>query len=186
MPVKQGTSKSLIKCHIKILKLCSRFNATLGALRRQNLNGIYDPHTNVMHYPSIMQPTHARWEQIDDYEVEFEKSDNGVNSGADEHANTLFTPVKPIYSRNYMIIDTVCESAPSSNLGVPGPDGNAYDVGFNGLASVPDEIKAELPPECLKAFEETLAKEMEWKQRWKTEAADTNRRAPAIDKGLIM
>ena len=43
------------------------------------------------------------------------------------------------------------------------PDGEVHDMGFNGLASVSDEVKAELPPECLAAFEEALAKELEWK-----------------------
>ena len=33
-------------------------------LRRANLNGVYDTHTNMMFYPKIMQPTHARWEQV--------------------------------------------------------------------------------------------------------------------------
>ena len=49
-----------------------------------------------------------------------------------------------------------------------------------------DDIKAELPPECLKAFEEALAKEQQWKSKWGSEGKDTMRRAPIIDKGLIM
>ncbi|KAL3427825.1 nuclear localization protein [Phlyctema vagabunda] len=161
----------------------SRFNSALSAIRRSNLNGIYDPHTNVMHYPKIMQPTHAKWEQIDDHAAEL-----GQNKSWEVNApkETMFTPVKPVYSRNYMIVDTAYESSPSTNFGLPGPDGDAQDVGFNGLSSVPDDIKAELPPECLKAFEETLAKEQAWKNQFKTERLDTSRRAPAIDKGLIL
>jgi chromatin structure-remodeling complex protein RSC7 len=97
----------------------------------------------------------------------------------------MFTPVKPIYSRNYMIVDTAYETPPYSNLGVPGPDGDVYDLGFNGLSAVSDEVKAELPPESLAAFEEALAKEMEWKNKWGTEGTDAHRKAPVIDKGLI-
>ncbi|KAL9119666.1 MAG: hypothetical protein Q9187_003781, partial [Circinaria calcarea] len=36
----------------------SRFNSVLTANRRQNLEGVYEPHTNLIHYPKIMQPTH--------------------------------------------------------------------------------------------------------------------------------
>jgi len=140
-----------------------------------------------MQYPKTMQPTHARWVQIDDNEVETNgKLLNGYVEDHGEEVESIFTPVKPIYSRNYMIVDTVYETAPASNLGVPGPDGDAHDLGFNGLGSVPDHIKSELPPECLQAFEEALEKEMQWKNKWGTEARDASRRAPAIDKGLIL
>lgn len=43
---------------------CSRSNSAMTELRRANLNGVYDTHTNMMFYPKIMQPTHAKWEQI--------------------------------------------------------------------------------------------------------------------------
>lgn len=33
-------------------------------MRRSTMNGVYDIHTNMMHYPAITQPTHARWEAI--------------------------------------------------------------------------------------------------------------------------
>jgi chromatin structure-remodeling complex protein RSC7 len=171
-----------------VLTHYSQFNASLGAVRRSRLDGTYDPHTNSIHYPKTMQPTHARWEQINDYEVEAKaKLLNGHEDEArEEKAQSIFTPVKPIYSKNYRIIDTVYESAPASNLGVPGSDAFVSDVGFNGLSSVSDEIKAELPPECLAAFEKTLAKEVEWKSRWSNEKHDTQRRQPIIDKGLVL
>ena len=167
---------------------CSQFNASLGVLRRAKLNGVYDPHTNSIHYPKTMQPTHAKWEQINDYEIEARsKLLNGhAADEREEKAQGIFTPIKPIYSKNYMIIDTVYESAPSTNLGVPGTGNFISDLGFNGLASVSDDIKAELPPECLAAFEKTLAKEMEWKSRWSTEKGDAQRRQPIIDKGLVV
>ena len=73
----------------------------------------------------------------------------------------------------------------STLYGLPGPDGDDLDVGFNGLSSIPDDVKAELPPDCLKAFETALAKEKEWKNRWGTEAQNGLRRPPTIDKGVI-
>ncbi|RFU32181.1 Adenosinetriphosphatase/Nucleoside-triphosphate phosphatase, partial [Scytalidium lignicola] len=170
----------------------SRFNSTLTSLRRANLNGIYDPHTNIMQYPKIMQPTHAKWEQINDHEMAPTAKTNGTATNGtsghhqDSGDHTIFTPVKPIYSRNYMIVDTVYQSAPTSHLGVPGPDADDYDLGINGLSSVPDDIKAELPPECRKAFDEALAKEKQWKGRWGSQSEDGHRRNPAIDKGLIL
>ncbi|KKZ62580.1 hypothetical protein EMCG_02989 [[Emmonsia] crescens] len=42
----------------------SRFNSSILAARRENLDGQYDIHTNTMQYPKIMQPTHVRWEAI--------------------------------------------------------------------------------------------------------------------------
>lgn len=132
-----------------------------------------------------MQPTHAKWIQIDDEAEANGQLTSGHIHGEDEQP-TIFTPVKPIYSRNYMIVDTAYETPQYSNLGVPGPDGNVHDMGFNGLSSISDDIKAELPPECLAAFEEALAKELEWKNKWGTEGTDAHRKAPIIDKGLIM
>jgi chromatin structure-remodeling complex protein RSC7 len=132
-----------------------------------------------MHYPKAMQPSHAKWIQIDD---EAEANEGLANRHQED---TIFAPVKPVYSRNFMIVDTVYQSAPYSNLGVPGPDGDAHDLGFNGLSSVSDEIKAELPRECLEAFEAALAREQQWKERWSTEAADGMRNTPKIDKGVI-
>ena len=140
-----------------------------------------------MQYPKTMQPTHARWVQIDDdvVEVNSQLTNGHTKEHEDGDAPSMFTPVKPIYSRNYMIVDTAYETPPYSNIGVPGPDGDVFDLGFNGLSSVSDEVKAELPPECLAAFEEVLAKEMEWKNKWGTEGTDAHRKAPIIDKGLI-
>ncbi|TAQ86243.1 hypothetical protein B7494_g5413 [Chlorociboria aeruginascens] len=160
----------------------SRFNALLGGARRQILNGIYDPHTNIMQYPKIMQPTHARWEQIDDNKIDEVNSHNEAN----DEEPSIFKPLKPVYSRNFMIVDTVYEGPPTSNLGVPGLDGDAHDLGFNGLSNIPSHIKAELPAECRKAFDDALASELQWKNKWGTEGKDTMRKAPVIDKGLIM
>jgi chromatin structure-remodeling complex protein RSC7 len=169
----------MLSCRMFTDFLFSRFNAGLAVQRNAILNGIYDPHTNIMQYPKSMQPTHARWEQINDNEVKANCSlTNGHNND-----QTILPPVDPVLSRNYMVIDTVYESPPVSNLGIPGPDGGIYDIGFNGLSDISDDIKADLPPECLKAFEEALAKERNWKSQWRLESQNTLRRAPKIDKG---
>ncbi|CAG8922581.1 unnamed protein product [Penicillium salamii] len=45
-------------------RAASNYNHKLSDMRRANLNGVYDVHTNIMQYPKIMQPTHARWERV--------------------------------------------------------------------------------------------------------------------------
>jgi len=45
-------------------RAASVFNSQLATQRRKTLNGVYDTHTNLMCYPRIMQPTHARWEFV--------------------------------------------------------------------------------------------------------------------------
>jgi hypothetical protein len=88
----------------------------LSAVRRANLNGLYDIHTNQMHYPSIMQPTHARIEQIAD----------GEEQEPDEAspAPTIFSAIKPSISRNFLVMDTHLETPPA------GVAPNAYEVPF--------------------------------------------------------
>ena len=132
-----------------------------------------------------MQPTHARWEQIDDYEVQ-EKIENGEIEEP-KAGETMFRPIDPVVSRNYMIIDTVFEAPPynyPSRL-VPGPDGDSFDIGFNGLSAVTDDVKDCLPPECREAFDEALEKEREWKSKWGGESVDGHRRMPKIFLGQV-
>ncbi|CAG8955504.1 hypothetical protein HYFRA_00010371 [Hymenoscyphus fraxineus] len=164
-------------------RAASGFNSRLTEMRKKNIHGVYDVHTNTMQYPASMQPTHARWEHIDDEAVAAEILVNGQGTGA---AKTIFPPVNPVISRNHIIIDTVFETPPSFHLGVPGPDGHGVDLSFNGLEGVSDELKDLLPPECREAFEAALTKEKEWKSRWATEAEDGHRKAPKIDKGPMI
>lgn len=143
-----------------------------------------------------MQPTHAKWEpapESDASELNVvrritngEKHEGEELPDADAQSPSIFAPVKPIYSRNFLIVDTVYENPPYSMLGVPGPDSNKFDIGFNGLTGVSEDILSELPPECRKAFDDALVKEKEWKSQWGTESVDAKRKAPIIDKGLIM
>jgi chromatin structure-remodeling complex protein RSC7 len=157
----------------------------IAASRKANIGGVYDPHTNMMHLPKIMQHTHARWEQVADKDEDVHMTNgishvtNGVNGvhlngtrHKESHRNTIFPPVKPIVSRNFMVVDTVFESPPCSGLGIPGPDGDALDVGANGLRNINEDVLAELPADCKRAFEEAKERELEWKSKWGSEHRD--------------
>ena len=171
----------------QILNGSSNYNSMIAASRKANLNGVYDPHTNMMHYPKIMQPTHFRWEKIQDVEDDVSMTNgvshltNGVNGvhlngthHEEQRTNTNFSPVKPIVSRNFMVVDTVFES-PAQPYGIPGRDGDSLDVGPNGLSGISEDILAELPPECRSAFDEAKEQEMEWKNKWTNERTDGGR-----------
>jgi chromatin structure-remodeling complex protein RSC7 len=166
----------------------------------------------MMHYPAIMQPTHARWEVVTDTEPNPDEETNGslceTSTTARSHHEeedlpeadapsadappadappaTIFRPIRPVYSRNFLIVDTLYENPSHSNLGIPGPQSFSDDVGFPGLSEISDEIKDLLPPECRREFDRALSSELEWKAKWSTEANDSLRRAPVIDKGLIL
>lgn len=169
-----------------------------------------------MQYPASMQPTHARWERVSpptdipahtngvnstQKPITSQKADqNDDTEMADTQSlaqtkeptsikpepETIFTPVNPIYSRNYLIVDTVYESPPIGNAaGIPGPDSNNYDIGFNGLSSISDEIRDLLPEDCRVAFERAAEGEREWKGRWGCEEVDGRRANLVIHKGFI-
>jgi chromatin structure-remodeling complex protein RSC7 len=142
----------------------------------------------MMHYPKIMQPTHVRWEQVMDEEEDTPMTNgvaqltNGVNgvhlngiNHEEKRSKTSFPPVKPIVSRNFMVVDTIYETPPYSGMGIPGPDGDAIDVGPNGLSGISDDILAELPSECRAAFDQAKEQELEWKSRWGNERTDGQR-----------
>ena len=164
-------------------KVSSRYNSSLTAARHANLDGVYDIHTNVMQYPRIMQPTHARWEQVPSM-METSITDSRAIRA---HAHTdsmdidgesviqkiaMFPPVDAVISRNYMITDTYYEGPPKPDMPYPGPDGDIYDIGPPGLCSIADDIIAELPADCKKPFIEARDVERQWKLRWGTEHED--------------
>ncbi|KAF2500412.1 nuclear localization protein-like protein NPL6 [Lophium mytilinum] len=171
----------------------SRFNSTLAAARRTNVDGVYDAHTNAMFYPGITQPTHAKWEEITATpSAASEQHLNGhLTNGVAELTNgvhevsleksletksgTIFTSVPPIVSRNYLVVDTYLTSAPVTGLGIPGPDGAYYDTGVNGLPDVSEDMLAELPPECRQALAVAHRSEKEWKSQFNTEVLDGHR-----------
>ena len=171
----------------------SRFNSALAAKRRQNLNGVYDPHTNVMQYPKIMQPTHARWElvpaELSNLDPsctnrsganEVPSSDkasqlSGENRGNQQISNHGFSSVTPILKRNFMITDIYYQNPPRPGLGVPGSDGAITDIGAPGLSNVAEKVLAELPDDCRQAFDLAKEEEMEWMRQWDSESTDTAR-----------
>ena len=165
----------------------------LSSVRRATLNGLYDIHTNQMHYPSIMQPTHARIEQIPDRTEEPPTTDDDTNP-----PSTTFPPIKPSIARNFLVMDTHLETPPA------GVSPAAYDVPFRtsradhaasaaadflapfrGLSAVSDEIRDLLPDECRAAFDAAREHEREWFGRWGDEKDTMARRAPVVDKAIV-
>lgn len=164
----------------------SRFNSLLTMSRAQNLNGVYDYNTNMMFYPKIMQPTHAKWEHIPPGAdgVDEKPLTNGLTNGHpngehDSTANTdtIFSKVPVAISRNFKVIDTVYTAPPISHAGYPGPDGHVEDPtsGPNGLSTVSQELIDVLPADCRVAFEAARATELNWKRQWDTEANSAHR-----------
>ena len=142
-----------------------------------------------MQYPKIMQPTHARWEQVLPISPTSRPSPtaadpiNGVlpdglhgtirhSDGREPAANTIFPDIPPVFTRNFMISDTYYETPPASVLGYPGPDEEILDVGPGELTRVPEHLLAELPEGCRQAFIEARAVEKAWKERWGTDQED--------------
>lgn len=146
----------------------------------------------MMQYPASMQPTHARWERVD---APLDAATSGMQAisvgseaaAAEPAAATIFPPVPPALARSFLVVDTLYENAPFANLGVPGPDGAGVDgVAYDGLEGVGEEVRGLLPEECRAPFERALERERAWKGRWGTEGEDGLRRAPVIDKGMIL
>ena len=151
----------------------------MAATRKSTHDGVYDPHTNMMFYPTIMQPTHAKWEQIPPQpSTNPSQQEPNLTNGTTHPTNndpselTIFPAVPQVVSRNYAVIDTTYTAPPISNAGFPGPDGTITDPtsGSQGLSTVPSDILDELPEDCRQAFEAARAAEVGWKQQWGTEA----------------
>lgn len=140
----------------------------------------------MMFYPTIMQPTHAKWEQVspqNSIESTRHLTNGTAHTNGDQmnidQPSTLFSDVPSVVSRNYAVIDTAYTAPPISNAGFPGPDGAVTDPtsGTQGLSCISSEILDELPEECRKAFEQAKAAEVAWKQQWGTEAESGMRQA---------
>jgi chromatin structure-remodeling complex protein RSC7 len=167
----------------------STFNSYLSSVRRaNNARGVYDVHTNSMLYPSHMQPTHVRFEQVVD-------SEEGPEDGP---ASSVFPHLKPIVSRNFLVTDIHLQTPPA------GISASAYNIPFRtsvkdrsasaranflapfqGLESVPDEIKQLLPESCKKAFDQAVQEETSWFSNWGDESSSTCRREPVVDKAIV-
>ncbi|EGO59667.1 hypothetical protein NEUTE1DRAFT_79965 [Neurospora tetrasperma FGSC 2508] len=184
-PTKRRVAVNDVNWQLEHAREASNFNSILTSVRRANLNGVYDIHTNQMHYPHIIQPTHARITQVVD-------SEDASSSSSD------LPPVKPSISRNFLITDVEIELPPA------GISPAAYEVPFRtspadraasaradflapfkGLSAVPDDIRDLLPEECRKAFDSAVKNEEEWFGRWGDEKDTTCRREPVIDKAIV-
>lgn len=142
-----------------------------------------------MHYPRIMQPTHARIVQV--------PNDNSSTSQPSS-TSTVFPPLKPAIARNFLITDTYLESpaagvAPAAYdvpLRTSAPDREAsaaadFLAPFQGLKAVSDDVLELLPEQCRAAFERARGKEEEWFGRWGDEKEVMARREPVVDKAIV-
>ena len=140
----------------------ARFNSILRLIRDENHDGIYDIHTNTMQYPKNLQPTHARWEQVDDTVFNDESTVDELSSN--------FSKLHPVYSRNYRIHDLCLESAPDTSLPNPG-----FGSSSPSLTTIAPDILDELPMECRQAFAQAVNNEMQWRSKWLNENTDGHR-----------
>ncbi|KAK4134057.1 hypothetical protein BT67DRAFT_441967 [Trichocladium antarcticum] len=180
----------------------SQFNSMLSAVRRQNLHGVYDVNTNTMHYPRIMQPTHARIVQIPD-----SAADLGHHHHHHQHS-AAFPPLKPAIARNFLVMDTHLETPPAGVApaaydrpfrdagkgAAAGTEAVAAEASaeeedflapFRGLRAVGPDIVDLLPDECRAAFVDARAKEGAWFARWGDEKDGMARGRVVVDKAIV-
>lgn len=131
----------------------ARFNGALAAARRPTLQGVYDPHTNLTCYPRHMQPTHAKWEPVEQRMPPSTKGPhdamangtpaplvNGISHGHghghghepqtepdEDHLNRL-QPPSQLTARNYLVADTYYVTPPDASLPCPGPSNNTSEM----------------------------------------------------------
>jgi chromatin structure-remodeling complex protein RSC7 len=162
-----------INCQEKLLTCSSRFNSSLVTKRKLAWDGVYDPHTNLMHYPKNSQPTHAKWEVIPREEDEQASKQKLLTNGTNGHVEqSIFRPLSNVIARNFVVTDVVSVSPPISGFAVPGSNSMGFDVGANGLPDVTPEILEDLPEDCRKALLEAKAAERQWTSQWSTEKQD--------------
>ena len=128
-----------------------------------------------MQYPAMMQPTRVRIEQV------------APDAKEATDGSLKLPPVSLKLARNFLVMDTYCESAPRNEGSLPSFKENLADfvAPFNGLGAVSDDIKNLLPPECRRAFDTALEEDREFQSRWGTEKEKMSRRNPVIDKAIV-
>ncbi|KAL2824622.1 chromatin remodelling complex Rsc7/Swp82 subunit-domain-containing protein [Aspergillus cavernicola] len=176
----------------------ANFNAVLSHTRQRNLQGVYDIHTNLIQYPKIMQPSHARWERLPPPDPRtaskltkdmssltlsngiVEEENGNAQPETESHENkpkeenpTIFSTIPAAFSRRFAILDVHCESPPCSNMGLPGPDGDLHDLGANGLISVanpkhPEFVSPETLEELPVECKEALVEAASQEWEWKS------------------
>lgn len=111
-----------------------------------------------MQYPTIMQPTAVRIEQIPP-----------SKTASTDHASQVFPVLSPNIPRNFTVTDTHYETPPAG-ISAASYDARAYSAAggddflapFRGLGAISDDVKDALPAECRAAFDEALAREKHW------------------------
>ncbi|EHA57615.1 chromatin structure-remodeling complex protein RSC7 [Pyricularia oryzae 70-15] len=186
-------------------KEASNFNSILTGMRQANLHGVYDMHTNMMHYPATMQPTHARIEVVPlEQQQQHEQPREQDNDSAS--TSSIFKPLPSTVPRNFRVVDTVLETPPSGiapssydrrffidgDRAGGGGSSSTRDRGstdflapFRGLSAVSDEIRDLLPAECRAAFDQAQQRERDWHSKWGPEKDAACRRDPVIDKAIV-
>lgn len=138
-----------------------------------------------MQFPASMQPTVARIEQI---------PPPGSTDDDTSASSAMFPPVPAKVSRNLLVTDVYAETPPAglspAVYGTRGGTGSSsaqadFLSSFDGLAAVPDDVAALLPPECRAAFDRAVDGETAWKARWGPERDTMCRRDPIIDKAIV-
>ncbi|KAB8214830.1 chromatin remodelling complex Rsc7/Swp82 subunit-domain-containing protein [Aspergillus novoparasiticus] len=176
----------------------SHYNSILSNVRRENLGGVYDIHTNAMQYPKIMQPSHARWERLpppdprvatrltkemstlsltngtEEEEEPATESDAQDEKTTEETTNdSIFSTIPYAFSRRFAIHDVHYETPPYSNMGIPGPDGDVHDLGSNGIISTanlsyPEFVSPEILAELPADCKEALIEAAAREWEWKS------------------
>ncbi|PNS13736.1 Chromatin structure-remodeling complex subunit rsc7 [Sphaceloma murrayae] len=165
MPSKQIQGKRRMNVNVgnwqtEHAREASKFNSTLTLARRATLSGTYDTHTNLLLYPKIMQPTHAKWEPAP------------APAPARSDSDSPFPALPSTIPSSHLVVDLLLATPPDNHVGIPGPDGDAWDIGGNGLSGVPMDVRDELPDECRRAFDEAVRREEAWKAGWRGEDRD--------------
>ncbi|CAI4216284.1 unnamed protein product [Parascedosporium putredinis] len=114
----------------------SLFNSTLTAVRLGQVSGVYEIHTNMMHYPAMMQPTHAKFEQ-----------QPLANEESTPTESKHFPPLPSRVARNFQVLDVHMEMPPAGiSTAAYGKTVTAEFLNpFRGLGAVSDDIKDLLP-----------------------------------------
>jgi chromatin structure-remodeling complex protein RSC7 len=188
-----------------LLCWCSVFNSRLCAIRKENLAGLYDIHTNTIQMPAHVQPTRAVFEPVvDDDEGGYDRHDsegaknnniNDINNISNINNNTAATTTTPTIfpkpdakmTRNHLVLD-IYHRGPGAGLASAAYE-QPYDdsdplAPFRGLSAVSAEIRALLPPACRAAFDSARVHEIAWRTGWDEARARErdSRRALVIDR----
>lgn len=192
----------------------ARFNAALATERRKTLNGVYDPHTNLVCYPRHMQPTHAKWERVPEPYSSPTKPTrpehdqiNGAPSSSPSHTNGNIenkadTELQSIYrmpppsslvTRNFLVADSYYLTPPHATLPPPGPSPlvsklqqplDEYPLD-GGLPELDSEDLGSLDEESRTAYLKRRQLEEEWRSCWGNEEIDGSRAKLRIGVGVL-